>query len=154
LATPFFRDYQVIIKDHPNSLKFNLCKNYTDLAKNYSFIDYYPPDSNIDSYELLEVSDLIITFGSTLGLEALFKGIKVICLTKLYASYAVELPGILTYDPLNPDIDKLRKFADQQISKEEIVESCIKVAASIVKHDVEIPGWSYQENDSGAKITF
>jgi len=151
---PFFSDFTLVIRDHPHSLIFSQSEKYRNLFSAYDFIDYHPPESNVDSYALMNASEFIMTFGSTVGLEALSKGIKVVCMTNLYAAYAVNLPGVLVYDPFKQDIDKLKKFMHDVIPKEEIIATSLKISASILKYDVEIPGWSYKSSPEGTLLTF
>jgi hypothetical protein len=35
---------------------------------------HYPPESNVDSYKLIDIADVVVTFGSTIGVEANFYG--------------------------------------------------------------------------------
>jgi hypothetical protein len=35
---------------------------------------HYPPESNVNSYNLIDIADVVITFGSTIGIEANFYG--------------------------------------------------------------------------------
>ena len=43
-----------------------------DLSTKYSNLEIIPPESPIDSYSLLDNSDVVISFGSTIGIEASF----------------------------------------------------------------------------------
>jgi len=50
------------------------------------------PDSHIDSYELISSSDVVFTFGSTIGLEAIYLGKPVIVCGRTYHDH---LPGFI-----------------------------------------------------------
>lgn len=66
---------QFILRIHPN-LKFQNNTQIRDLTKLYNLenLIIVEPTSKISSYTLLEKSDKIITFGSTLGVEATYFG--------------------------------------------------------------------------------
>ena len=53
---------------------------------NIDGVRYIPPTSSIDSYSLASASDLIITFGSTIGVESLYLGKPTISLAKCSAT--------------------------------------------------------------------
>jgi hypothetical protein len=66
-------DGVLVIRMHPNSKEpFNL---ETDLKGiSHDFVDFIKPDSQIDSYALLHSCDKVVSFGSTLGIEAVYWG--------------------------------------------------------------------------------
>lgn len=72
-----FRDYQLWVRVHPNMIN-RRCAQLDDLKKmeamNFPNFHIIWPDSPVNSYELMENADLVITFGSTLGVEATFWG--------------------------------------------------------------------------------
>ena len=150
----FFENYQVLIRDHPGSLKFTQSKMYQDRLSKYKYVEYLPPESIVDTYALLSSSELVITFGSTVGIEALYRGIKVVCLTNIYSAHSVNLPGVLVYDPYDPDFDKFKRFIEQNYSNDELFETCLKVCASLANQDIQIPGWSYQAKGDQIYFTF
>jgi len=71
-------DVHFYLRVHPN-LKNKTCAQMKDLkileAKNYQNVTIIWPDHVIDSYALLMKSNKILTFGSTVGVEATFWGI-------------------------------------------------------------------------------
>lgn len=73
-------DVQIFLRVHPN-LKGIEYAYHTDLYKicgrNFFVI---PPESPISSYALMDASDLVIVFGSTMGIEASYWGKPVISL--------------------------------------------------------------------------
>jgi hypothetical protein len=145
-------NYHVIIRDHPNSAKFSQESNYQSLVARFSFAQYFSPTSEIDTYALIDSSDLVITFGSTVGLEALARGKKVVCLTKWYSIYSVDLPGILVFDVFYDSISLIIKHLNSDINTDLIVESAMKIAAVILKFDVIIPGWKYDTENNRVTI--
>ena len=73
---------KLYIRIHPNTFNTSpeFVKEIFDLESDY--IEVIPPDSLISSYSLLLSSSKIITFGSTMGIEAAFWGIPSINLGK------------------------------------------------------------------------
>lgn len=63
-----------VIRAHPNLKKeFNSqIIELNNIIKRQVHCMYIPPGSNISSYELIEICDIILTFGSTIGIEAAF----------------------------------------------------------------------------------
>jgi hypothetical protein len=69
------------IRLHPNSINdFENTKKFINLEKNYLNLKIIKPLSDISSYELVKNSSFIITFGSTIGIEAVFLKKNVISL--------------------------------------------------------------------------
>jgi hypothetical protein len=75
--------YHFYLRIHPNLSKIKY-KYLTDLysLNEYSNVTIIPPDSNISSYLLLDLAEKIITFGSTMGIEAVYWGKPSILLGK------------------------------------------------------------------------
>ena len=71
------KDFLFVLRVHPN-LKFLINtqnKNIKKLESNKNLIIIYP-NEKISSYELMRLSETIITFGSTIGVEATYMGKK------------------------------------------------------------------------------
>ena len=71
---------------HPNLVHSNNSEKavFAQLSKQLSkTITIYPPESDVNSYSLLENSDVVVTSGSTCGVEGLCLGKKVINLAPL-----------------------------------------------------------------------
>ena len=66
--------WQIVIRIHPNQtgVKTNSLKKIKSLS-NLSNVTVCEPDSNIDTYELLEISNLIACFASSIALEAAYR---------------------------------------------------------------------------------
>lgn len=108
-AVPGWENYVYLFKDEVEAI-FQICKRYENdptkkfilrVHPNLKFLDntqnrdlkklsvfknllIIEPHSPIKSYFLLEKSDVIITFGSTIGVEACYYGKPVICLGLSY----------------------------------------------------------------------
>lgn len=73
--------FQGFIRIHPHIAQKSK-KDYTfwhnlDVPKNVTIL---PADSGIDTYSLIEFSDIVITSGSTVGIESVYWGTPSICL--------------------------------------------------------------------------
>lgn len=79
-------DVQLIIRMHPN-LK-GLDRDYLapiyDLQSIYKNIHIVKPEDDVDSYRLLDIADTVITFGSSIGVEATYWDKPVILLGKSF----------------------------------------------------------------------
>lgn len=104
-------DVQLFLRIHPNlkNVKYSYHTKLYDI-KSDNFI-IIPPTSDVSSYSLMDAADLIIVFGSTMGIESAYWGKPVICLA--YALYALlkvvyvpkseeELYELLNRDNLPP----------------------------------------------------
>lgn len=83
-------EYQLIIRMHPNLT--GLIKEYLSplyaLENKHSNILLIKPEDDIDTYQLMDISDTVISFGSTAGLEAAYWGKPVILLGKCFYFFA------------------------------------------------------------------
>ncbi|HET7361207.1 MAG TPA: hypothetical protein VFI78_04665, partial [Salinimicrobium sp.] len=75
-----------IVRMHPNlaGVTFDYVVHLKNLHQKYPNIHVVPPESKIDSYALIDSAAKVLTFGSTLGLEANFYGKPVILLGKCF----------------------------------------------------------------------
>jgi len=112
-----FSNIRLIIRAHPN-LAYKSVKERgvwnkigTDLEKQFEWITFLPPESSIDSYELILQSEGVITVGSTIGVEAAFLGKKSILLGRAFH----ECMNI-TLNPENDD--ELCEFLFEKTSQE------------------------------------
>ncbi len=67
--------YDVRVRWHPNLItagKEELEKINSIINSTKDKVIHYPPENKVNSYKLLEKSDLIMSFGSTIGIEATF----------------------------------------------------------------------------------
>lgn len=82
--------FNLIIRMHPNlvGIGHQYVNDIKALHQKFPNIFVIRPEENIDSYSLMECAEKVITFGSTTGLEANFKGIPVILLNKCYYYYS------------------------------------------------------------------
>ncbi len=67
---------QLLIRLHPHLLKKHPDerKRWLDLRSRCGAIEVIAPDSPVDTYALLEASDVVVTGGSTVGIEAVYWG--------------------------------------------------------------------------------
>ncbi len=65
-------EYQFYLRIHPNMIGINSSDIEKMKSLEYPNLTIIPPDSNVNSYSLIKASDKVITFGSTVGVEASF----------------------------------------------------------------------------------
>lgn len=78
------KEFNFYIRMHPNLKNVNDCyiSELELLNKNFDNMFLIKPDSPVDSYALLKSSEKVISFGSTIGIEAVFYGIPSILIGK------------------------------------------------------------------------
>lgn len=67
------------VRVHPNDKNPAAIKRWTEAAASLRNVTLIAPDETIDSYSLLEGADRVLTFGSTIGIEATYWGRPSIC---------------------------------------------------------------------------
>lgn len=72
--------YVLVVKMHPNQATTaeNTQQLYHDLAEKYSHVVVEPPLSKKDTYALMKRADVVLTFASTIGVEACYAGKPVV----------------------------------------------------------------------------
>lgn len=79
LVEKFGFNCEIFIRVHPNSSEDKAFMS--DLVKlDSNNVQIIPPDSALDTYQLIQYSDLVLTFGSTVGVESAYIGKPVILL--------------------------------------------------------------------------
>lgn len=68
--------YQIVVRMHPNQAgdKTGMASEMISTLKSSASIYLITPQSDVSSYELLDASHAVLTFGSTIGLEATYWG--------------------------------------------------------------------------------
>lgn len=65
-------NFQLVLRVHPNmSNSLELLNELKELVEIPNFTIFWP-DDEVDSYDLLDLSSIVITYGSTLGVEAMY----------------------------------------------------------------------------------
>ena len=69
-------DVQLVIRLHPHLLKKHPddCSRWLDLSRRGGTAIVVEPGSPVDSYALLDMTDIVVTGGSTMGMEAAYWG--------------------------------------------------------------------------------
>ncbi|MCK4821819.1 hypothetical protein KA005_39000 [bacterium] len=69
-------DISFIVRVHPNLMGLNntQTKGLREVCFLKSNIKYIPPESKVSTYELMDACDVVLVFGSTVGIEAVHKG--------------------------------------------------------------------------------
>ena len=72
--------YLLVVKMHPNQANTaeGTLEKYQEVAKKYSHVIVAPPLSKMDTYALMFRSDFVVTFASTIGVEACYSGKPVV----------------------------------------------------------------------------
>lgn len=94
------KNTQIYLRVHPNlrGLENTQMKQLWQLNRDYTNLTLIAADEAIDSYALMEAADIVLTFGSTIGIEAAFWGKPVVLAGR---SFAENLNCF--YKPINHD---------------------------------------------------
>lgn len=93
-----------------NELKLDNLENVTVI----------PPESKISTYKMMKESDLVITFGSTIGIEALYHSKNAIMIGK---SFYMNLPGVVSVKSKEELADALNMFLSDNFSENEFMRN-------------------------------
>ena len=63
---------QLYLRVHPNLKDVDNARKRSMMALDYSNLTVIAPEASIDTYELMKASDQTVTFGSSVGMEAVF----------------------------------------------------------------------------------
>ncbi len=99
------KNYELFIRVHPVSEKRKSINDQIkwEKYKNYKNIKVVSFNSPINSYELLDTADLVVTYGGNIGIEALYWGKKVITLRNaIYSKHKI------IFEPKNAN--ELKKY--------------------------------------------
>ena len=102
-------DIHIYLRVHPNlkNVKYKYHNDYYNLHKRYSNLTVIEATSKINSYSLLDACAVIVTFGSTIGVEATYWGKPSILIGKsMYMNLDV------TYNPISEN-----EFKDLVLNK-------------------------------------
>lgn len=80
-------DLHFYLRIHPNLRGVNFKSHQVLYSLIYENVTILPPDSAVSSYALMEKSDKVIVFNSTMGLESAYWGKPVVALNLSYYSY-------------------------------------------------------------------
>jgi hypothetical protein len=84
------QDLHFYLRIHPNlgKIQYKYHTELYDFEKKYSNVTVIAPESSINSYDLMDVAEKVIVFGSTMGLEAAYWKKPVILLNCAFYYYA------------------------------------------------------------------
>lgn len=90
------KGFKVYLRMHPNMIGSDeaYLENIYKLEKEYSFFHIIRADSNICSYTLIKNANTVVTFGSTLGIEAVYLGTPSVLAAEMYYDHLDS-----TYNP-------------------------------------------------------
>jgi len=110
------KDIGIFLREHPNQ-KFGKSNFRQQLRQlNFSNFHYIPAESAVSSYKLLLKSNVVITFNSTMGIEATYWGIpSILCSNAIYENFNI------VYKPSTHDeVINLIKSNLEPISKDDV----------------------------------
>lgn len=88
--------YELIVRMHPNltGIYYNYAQDIYNLEGLYKNVYIVRPESDVDSYALMDLAHRVVTFGSSTGVESTFWGKPVILLAKAFYFYSdvVHIP--------------------------------------------------------------
>jgi len=146
-----------IVRAHPNlsGLDNTQIKELKEICYSRNNIQYIPPDSRVNSYELIDICDIILVFGSRIGIESVFKGKPTILMGRgVYRGFGG------TIEPASHEdlVRILRESADQGHIPEHYVpdEQAMRHAATIyafasIKAGIDI---EYQKLTSHSNVSW
>lgn len=104
--------YNVVLRFHPNQQNYCFRDFFDFLVSTKGTYSHciYPWDT-LDSYELIKLSDLVIVWQSTIGLEAWISGKPVICLENTAYNLISQIPTANDRDSLRKLIAEPRKLS-------------------------------------------
>lgn len=106
------------LRVHPNLIPVKFAYHIDLYKLNYPNITVIPADSPISSYRLLDKADKVITFGSTMGIEATYARKPSICIG---ASFYERLDVV--YQPKT--LEELWKYIDDSTLKDRYKENVL-----------------------------
>lgn len=109
-------EYQLVIRIHPHLVeKSDYDREKWMALSRFSDVIVIPPESNIDTYALIQASDVVIVANSTVGIESVYWGTPAVNLgpslySELKATYQprgrTELAALLSRNDLQADSNK------------------------------------------------
>jgi hypothetical protein len=137
----FYKDIKVYLRVHPHLRdKDNSQTRYIvdELAGRLANFEVIPADAPVRSYSLMQHADAVVTFGSTVGPEAAYKGTPVILLGR---SWYEDIEAC-TIPNSHDDFINLVATRSFKLSDEEVVQR--KINALKFAYFFEVSGDSYK----------
>jgi hypothetical protein len=121
------KDYTLIIRVHPNAKydKFH-SQSIKDICSKHNDVILFNHDSKVDSYELINKSSLVITFGSTIGIESMFLKKPSICIgPSIYSKFVNNYNIIYTNEKFTDFLENIESHILYLSTKELISQNYI-----------------------------
>ena len=139
-ASSTISNRKIYYRMHPN---LNLLRSpdidEEKLLNNYKGLDVILPGEAIDTYELLDNADLVITFGSTIGIESVYWGKPQLMIGK---SFYMNQPGI----GLISSLDDLKRFFSGLALDYTVLERHIAPRDTALKYSNYLMKRGYEDN--------
>lgn len=100
----FAQGLQPVLRIHPNVLNKSLSTVVAEIKAIYSLvkahpnIDFFGPESGVDSYSLVNQSKLVVVALSTIGLEAMLQDVPVVLIQESFYSSECKAPVFAAAD--------------------------------------------------------
>jgi len=145
--------YQVFLRVHPNlankkkDAQTETLKAIQALSVKYQDLQVINSMSNINSYSLIEFSDLVITWVSTLGLEASAMGKKAVCMAATEYDLVADVKRWL--NKIDVKLDELNSWEVDRSLAYKFIAGLFKL-----DHDIEhlLPRAGIEVNDYNSPV--
>ncbi len=140
-------NYDIYIRIHPNAVtdKFHM-QQINNLGSSIPEVTIINATEKYDTYAIISKSDLVITFGSTVGIEAMHLGIPTITIgTSIYNHFIENFTKISSYEELNSILNKINLHFDSlhELFTDKIIEenkrSSVNYASSLLLSGTKSP---------------
>jgi len=105
-------EWNIVVRFHPNQGDINrsILKQKIKLLESFG-IKVFHPSAEVSSYDLLEYAEDILTFGSTIGVEAIYRGKKVLQVGIAFYSEMKIIKQANSYTELMNFLENSKKIA-------------------------------------------
>jgi hypothetical protein len=137
-------DLQLVVRAHPAEVRLPLLepregvvamirRHFAELPPNVALV---PPDSNVSSYALMDLSDFGLIYTSTTGMEMVLRGKQVVGAGRAYYAnkgFTLDAASPEEYDQL---IDRARR---EPLSPEQLVSARRYASLFFFRHHIRFP---------------
>jgi hypothetical protein len=145
----------VVLRMHPNSKSVTQRREVLHWLSELPYVQILWPEDDVDSYALLSLSKLVITSGSTMGMEALHRGHPVVNLEPVVSAYGTSsLPGLLTINVDKIDIEKFNIFRKSQHTVEALKDTARRLVIAKLRTEFTPAGYSFDLNRFEVRLDY
>jgi hypothetical protein len=145
ICSALTHDYsiKIYLRVHPNLGAVSNRQTKELKGLNLGNLEIIPPTSDIDSYSMMEAADCVLTFGSTVGIEATFFGKPSIMFGR---SFYEQLDAVYTPNT----IDETIKLLQDKSLKPKPKQNTYKYAHFISTYGIPFNGFAYQDKNNAS----